>query len=56
MNRSDRERPRPGPRLRGWGGVTAMAVACVLTAALVLLPLQRVSEATLGIHDTAPRG
>ncbi|MER7782828.1 glutamate ABC transporter substrate-binding protein [Streptomyces albidoflavus] len=56
MNRSDRERPRPRPGLRGWGGVTAMAVACALTAALVLLPLQRVSEATLGMDDTAPRG
>ncbi|MFD9306169.1 glutamate ABC transporter substrate-binding protein [Streptomyces sp. NPDC060048] len=26
-------------RLRGWGGVAAMAVACALTAAAVLLPL-----------------
>ncbi|MGW7190691.1 hypothetical protein ACWGIP_16360, partial [Streptomyces sp. NPDC054838] len=26
-------------RLRGWGGVAAMAAACALTAAAVLLPL-----------------
>ncbi|MEU1216859.1 glutamate ABC transporter substrate-binding protein [Streptomyces sp. NPDC005790] len=26
-------------RLRGWGGVTAMAVACAVTASLTLLPL-----------------
>lgn len=28
-----------GSGLRGWGGVTGMAVACVVTAALTLLPL-----------------
>ncbi|QXE39368.1 glutamate ABC transporter substrate-binding protein [Streptomyces sp. GMY02] len=28
-------------RLRGWGGVSAMAAACVLTASLTLLPLSR---------------
>jgi polar amino acid transport system substrate-binding protein len=34
---------RPGPfgGLRGWGGVTAMAAGCVLTASLTLLPLSR---------------
>ncbi len=38
--------PRTGPgaqrgfrRLRGWGGVSAMAVACAVTASLTLLPL-----------------
>lgn len=31
--------PRFAGRLRGWGGVSAMAVACALTAAAVLLPL-----------------
>lgn len=40
--------PRTGPgkahgrrphRLRGWGGVTAMAAACAVTASLTLLPL-----------------
>ncbi|MEV7869011.1 glutamate ABC transporter substrate-binding protein [Streptomyces sp. NPDC088124] len=30
---------RPFDRLRGWGGVSAMAGACVLTASLTLLPL-----------------
>ncbi|MFJ3199180.1 glutamate ABC transporter substrate-binding protein [Streptomyces sp. NPDC086989] len=30
---------RAGARLRGWGGVTAMAAACAVTAAAVLLPL-----------------
>ncbi|MFJ9635521.1 glutamate ABC transporter substrate-binding protein [Streptomyces sp. NPDC101178] len=33
-------------RLRGWGGVTAMAVACVITAALTLLPLSQHSGGT----------
>ncbi|MFE3823947.1 glutamate ABC transporter substrate-binding protein [Streptomyces sp. NPDC059092] len=31
--------PRPFDGLRGWGGVSAMAGACVLTASLTLLPL-----------------
>lgn len=35
-------------RLRGWGGVTAMAVACVITAALTLLPLSQHSGGTAG--------
>lgn len=44
------DRPRrfrgPGPlgRLRGWGGVSAMAGACALTAALTLLPLARTTS------------
>jgi polar amino acid transport system substrate-binding protein len=33
------DRLRAAGRLRGWGGVTAMATACVLTASLTLLPL-----------------
>ncbi|MFC8170566.1 glutamate ABC transporter substrate-binding protein [Streptomyces sp. NPDC057242] len=32
---------RAARRLRGWGGVAAMAVACGLTASLTLLPLAR---------------
>ncbi|MFE2231403.1 glutamate ABC transporter substrate-binding protein [Streptomyces sp. NPDC059442] len=32
---------RPLSRLRGWGGVAGMAVACGLTASLTLLPLAR---------------
>lgn len=36
----DGARPARG-RLRGWGGVTGMAVACAVTAALTLLPLSR---------------
>ncbi|MBO0917226.1 sugar-binding protein, partial [Streptomyces laculatispora] len=39
-----KDEPRTGPagplrRLRGWGGVTAMAAACAVTASLTLLPL-----------------
>ncbi|MFI6119209.1 glutamate ABC transporter substrate-binding protein [Streptomyces sp. NPDC051064] len=34
-------------RLRGWGGVTGMAVACAVTASLTLLPLAH-GEGTLG--------
>ncbi|MEU2505336.1 glutamate ABC transporter substrate-binding protein [Streptomyces sp. NPDC007863] len=32
---------RAARRLRGWGGVAAMGVACALTASLTLLPLSR---------------
>ncbi|MFD5115107.1 glutamate ABC transporter substrate-binding protein [Streptomyces sp. NPDC058391] len=40
MDRPRRSRGlRPFGRLRGWGGVSAMAAACVLTASLTLLPL-----------------
>ncbi|MFF2525612.1 glutamate ABC transporter substrate-binding protein [Streptomyces liangshanensis] len=45
--------PRASGRLRGWGGVTAMAAACVVTAALTLLPLSRSTPA--GGPDTAGR-
>jgi polar amino acid transport system substrate-binding protein len=38
LNRTGR---RPFGRLRGWGGITAMAAAIGLTAALTLLPLSR---------------
>lgn len=38
----------PLSRLRGWGGVAAMALACVLTAAFALLPLHHVSEGPSG--------
>ncbi|MFH9609125.1 glutamate ABC transporter substrate-binding protein [Streptomyces sp. NPDC017448] len=34
-----RSKDRPARRLRGWGGVTGMAVACAFTAAVTLLPL-----------------
>lgn len=39
---------RPAGRLRGWGGVSAMAVACAVTAAAVLLPLAQAAP------DTSP--
>ncbi|WP_245769608.1 glutamate ABC transporter substrate-binding protein [Streptomyces indicus] len=39
-------------RLRGWGGVAAMALACALTALFTLLPLHRVSDRP----DTGGRG
>ncbi|MFG2589278.1 glutamate ABC transporter substrate-binding protein [Streptomyces sp. NPDC048438] len=40
-------------RLRGWGGVTGMAVACAVTASLTLLPLAH-GEGTLGGLHTGP--
>ncbi|MFB6814109.1 glutamate ABC transporter substrate-binding protein [Streptomyces sp. NPDC056347] len=47
---------RPGRGgLRGWGGVTGMAVACAVTAAATLLPLSRHGTAVLG-GDTAGPG
>ncbi|MFJ1894871.1 MULTISPECIES: glutamate ABC transporter substrate-binding protein [unclassified Streptomyces] len=47
---------RAGPlrRLRGWGGVTAMAVACALTAALTLLPLSHSGGAAFGEGVSGP--
>lgn len=39
------DRPR---RLRGWGGVSAMAAACALTASLTLLPLSHGTKDALG--------
>ncbi|MEV7414696.1 glutamate ABC transporter substrate-binding protein [Streptomyces sp. NPDC089919] len=41
MPAGDGERPRRLRRLRGWGGVTGMALACAVTAAVALLPLAR---------------
>ncbi|WP_392670548.1 glutamate ABC transporter substrate-binding protein [Streptomyces sp. LN785] len=35
--------------LRGWGGVTGMAVACAVTASLTLLPLSHGGARTLGL-------
>ncbi|MFF9397184.1 glutamate ABC transporter substrate-binding protein [Streptomyces sp. NPDC014744] len=35
-------------RLRGWGGVTGMAVACAVTASLTLLPLSRAGADAFG--------
>ncbi|MFI9624769.1 glutamate ABC transporter substrate-binding protein [Streptomyces sp. NPDC052042] len=35
-------------RLRGWGGVTGMAVACAVTASLTLLPLSRAGVDAFG--------
>lgn len=48
-----KDEPRTGPagplrRLRGWGGVTAMAAACAVTAALTLLPLSHRGGAAFG--------
>ncbi len=39
---------RAAGRLRGWGGVSAMAVACAVTAAVVLLPLAHAAPETGG--------
>ncbi|MEU7552027.1 glutamate ABC transporter substrate-binding protein [Streptomyces sp. NPDC044571] len=50
---------RPASRLRGWGGVSAMAAACAVTAAAVLLPLAHAApEATRPavVHQPAPIG
>ncbi|MGW4228099.1 glutamate ABC transporter substrate-binding protein [Streptomyces sp. NPDC004980] len=47
-------------RLRGWGGVTGMAVACAVTASLTLLPLAHGDgtfggqEAGQGVTSTVP--
>ncbi|MER6640379.1 glutamate ABC transporter substrate-binding protein [Streptomyces microflavus] len=49
-----RHRPARGG-LRGWGGVTGMAVACVITASLTLLPLSRHDGRTAGA-DTVGGG
>ncbi|MFD0021964.1 glutamate ABC transporter substrate-binding protein [Streptomyces sp. NPDC058382] len=48
-----KDEPRTGAggplgRLRGWGGVTAMAAACAMTAALTLLPLSHSGGDTFG--------
>ncbi|EFL15162.1 sugar binding protein [Streptomyces sp. C] len=42
-------------RLRGWGGVSAMAAACAVTAAAVLLPLAGASpsDGSGAVHDPA---
>ncbi|MFH8471741.1 glutamate ABC transporter substrate-binding protein [Streptomyces sp. NPDC018000] len=42
-------------RLRGWGGVTGMAVACAVTATLTLLPLSH-GRADAFVTDTAGPG
>lgn len=53
--------PRTGPgtarggrphRLRGWGGVTAMAAACAVTASLTLLPLSHSGKDAFGAPGT----
>ncbi|MGW0672134.1 glutamate ABC transporter substrate-binding protein [Streptomyces sp. NPDC002746] len=54
-----KDEPRTGPagplrRLRGWGGVTAMAVACALTAAMTLLPLSHSGGAAFGEGVSGP--
>ncbi|MFE3475230.1 glutamate ABC transporter substrate-binding protein [Streptomyces sp. B27] len=49
-------RRTPRVRLRGWGGVTAMAVACVLTAALTLLPLSQHGGRTAGADTPGTTG
>lgn len=51
-----RRRDRSGPgRLRGWGGVTGMAVACAVTASLTLLPLSHGGADSFGT-DTVGQG
>ncbi len=46
---------RAARRLRGWGGVSAMAVACAMTAAVVLLPLAHATpEAASGVPAHGP--
>ncbi|MFC7305474.1 glutamate ABC transporter substrate-binding protein [Streptomyces monticola] len=45
-----RRRARGPGRLRGWGGVAAMAVACVLTALFTLLPLSHTgTDGSIGV-------
>ncbi|MFG3407225.1 glutamate ABC transporter substrate-binding protein [Streptomyces sp. NPDC048142] len=51
-----RPKDRPGSGgLRGWGGVTGMAAACAVTAALTLLPLAHHSGRAAG-EDTSGGG
>ncbi|MFF9980824.1 glutamate ABC transporter substrate-binding protein [Streptomyces erythrochromogenes] len=46
---------RAARRLRGWGGVSAMAVACAVTAAAVLLPLAHATpDTTAGVPARGP--
>ncbi|HZX39112.1 MAG TPA: glutamate ABC transporter substrate-binding protein [Streptomyces sp.] len=40
--------------LKGWGGVGAMAVACALTAAIVLPPVTEAGEAAHGVRTGGP--
>ncbi|MER7758269.1 glutamate ABC transporter substrate-binding protein [Streptomyces sp. NPDC097619] len=40
--------------LRGWGGVTGMALACALTAAAVLVPLDRHGEGAPEVRTPRP--
>lgn len=49
MTRAKRRTVRGG--LRGWGGVTGMAVACAVTASLTLLPLAH-GDGTFGGQST----
>ncbi|MGY3682756.1 glutamate ABC transporter substrate-binding protein [Streptomyces sp. TE33382] len=41
-------------RLRGWGGVTGMAVACAVTASLTLLPLSHGRTGPFGAEPAGP--
>ncbi|MEU8831034.1 glutamate ABC transporter substrate-binding protein [Streptomyces sp900116325] len=41
-------------RLRGWGGVTGMAVACAVTASLTLLPLSHGGSGPFGVELSGP--
>lgn len=57
MNRTEHVRVRHVPhRLRGWGGVAGMAVACALTAAAALLPLSYAADTVAGVEGPAGRG
>ncbi|MCX5343546.1 glutamate ABC transporter substrate-binding protein [Streptomyces atratus] len=52
-----RKHTSPGPtrgRLRGWGGVTGMAVACAVTASLTLLPLSHGGAGAFGGDPSGP--
>ncbi|MEU3222392.1 glutamate ABC transporter substrate-binding protein [Streptomyces sp. NPDC006976] len=44
----------PLRRLRGWGGVSAMAAACAVTASLTLLPLSHDGDDVFGPQATGP--
>ncbi|MFD6416118.1 glutamate ABC transporter substrate-binding protein [Streptomyces sp. NPDC060194] len=52
MGADGMDRDRGGSRLRGWGGVAAMAGACALTASLTLVPLSRAG----GAGSAPPQG
>ncbi|WP_372482545.1 glutamate ABC transporter substrate-binding protein [Streptomyces bambusae] len=55
MRREEPDAVARAGKLRGWGGVTGMAAACVLTAAAVLVPLRQHDGTSGAGAPAAPR-